>query len=163
MNKKHLIVVLVMRVIFYSLLLFVSILIYKIGYWHGYIGKPIATFAKFMLIFLSLGSLIIVKNGFVEGKLLSSIIWFFVSILSMIFWFGAMYSEIGLLDSEGHILHNINEGIYFSIATWTTLAYGDFRLPSNLRFVVSIEAWLGYVYMGIFVALLVILLTKKSK
>jgi hypothetical protein len=44
--------------------------------------------------------------------------------------------------------------IYFSIVTWPTLGYGDCYSSENARFWTTIEAMLGYVYMGILVALI---------
>jgi Ion channel len=42
--------------------------------------------------------------------------------------------------------------LYFSIVTWTTLGYGDFRPTDDLRLISAAEAILGYLSMAILVA-----------
>ena len=53
--------------------------------------------------------------------------------------------------------------IYFSIVTWTTLGYGDFRPVESMRIVAACEAILGYVYMGVMVGVVINLLAEKRK
>ena len=42
--------------------------------------------------------------------------------------------------------------LYFSIVTWTTLGYGDFRPSPDTRMYAASQAVLGYFYMGILIA-----------
>ena len=42
---------------------------------------------------------------------------------------------------------------YFSIVTWTTLGYGDYKPAESLRLVAGLEASLGYVFLGLIVGL----------
>jgi hypothetical protein len=44
--------------------------------------------------------------------------------------------------------------LYFSIVTWTTLGYGDFVPPADIRMVAAAEALLGYFTFGTIVGLL---------
>jgi len=43
--------------------------------------------------------------------------------------------------------------IYFSIVTFTTLGYGDFQPPPNLRLLAAFEAIMGYVVLGFVIGL----------
>lgn len=46
------------------------------------------------------------------------------------------------------------EAIYFSIVTWTTLGYGDLKPLKYVKYIAAIEAFLGYFFMAIFIALI---------
>ena len=58
----------------------------------------------------------------------------------------------------------LNDGpgaLYFSIVTWTTLGYGDFTPPPELRLVAAIQALVGYLFFGLSVGLGTFLLCEK--
>lgn len=64
-----------------------------------------------------------------------------------------IYLELGVIDSsDGKNVHDMNDLLYFSIVTWTTLGYGDFRPSPDARLFAASQAILGYVYMSILVA-----------
>ncbi len=68
--------------------------------------------------------------------------------------FGFLYSTLGLIGPDD-VTNKIDSSIYFSVVTWTTLGYGDFRPSEAARFWAASEAMLGYIQMGLFVALLI--------
>jgi hypothetical protein len=39
----------------------------------------------------------------------------------------------------------------FSVVTWTTLGYGDFTPPTDIRLITAMQALLGYAFFGIVV------------
>lgn len=49
---------------------------------------------------------------------------------------------------------HIGDALYFSVVTWTTLGYGDFKPLPDYRLFAALEALLGYVYMGLIVGIL---------
>lgn len=52
--------------------------------------------------------------------------------------------------------------LYFSIVTWTTLGYGDFTPPQDIRLVAGLEALLGYFTFGTIVGLLTSLINEQN-
>jgi len=76
--------------------------------------------------------------------------------------YALIYRSIGVIDSAGTVLRDTSSGLYFSLITWTTLGYGDLRPPENLRLLAGSQAILGYISMGILVALILHWLTSRS-
>lgn len=72
--------------------------------------------------------------------------------------FANIYLDIGL-SVDGKQLHSKSDAIYFSIATWIT---GDIRLGTHAEAWVATEALMGYVFLGLFVALLMHTIGLKS-
>lgn len=65
--------------------------------------------------------------------------------------FSIIYCYWGL-KYEGAISHSLQDAIYFSIVTWTTLGYGDFQPTEEIRVLASAQALTGYVFMAITIA-----------
>jgi Ion channel len=68
--------------------------------------------------------------------------------------FAVIYSKSGLIYNGQMQSVTFWDGLYFSITTWTTLGYGDFSALPHMRIITSVEALLGYIGMGIFVAIM---------
>jgi Ion channel len=59
---------------------------------------------------------------------------------------------MGLVDTiSKEFTHDPSTCLYFSLVTWTTLGYGDFRPVPNGRLVAASEAVIGYVMMIILI------------
>lgn len=65
-----------------------------------------------------------------------------------------IYKYLGIIGSQGHLTQDPISCFYFSIVTWTTLGYGDFRPSPEARLFAASEAILGYLFMGIFIGIL---------
>jgi hypothetical protein len=52
--------------------------------------------------------------------------------------------------------------LYFSVVTWTTLGYGDFVPPHDLRLVAAAEALFGYLFFGMVVGLATAIITQRA-
>jgi voltage-gated potassium channel len=70
-------------------------------------------------------------------------------------WAGA-YITLGAIAS-------LEEAIYFSIVSFTTVGYGDVVLPRNWRILGASEAAAGILIFGWSVALLIILIERTMK
>lgn len=75
---------------------------------------------------------------------------------SMIHGFAVVYALLGICSSgcsssTPEFLNDLYSAVYFSIVTWTTLGYGDFQPLGWVRLIASMEALIGYVFMGIVV------------
>ncbi len=70
--------------------------------------------------------------------------------------FALIYAELGIVPPDG-VEPAPFDYLYFSVVTFTTLGYGDFRPTEASRVFAAMEALLGYVILGIFVSLLVTL------
>ena len=86
-----------------------------------------------------------------------------------IFLFAGIYFSLGIemgvdpitkdvILSTGEFWNNL----YFSIVTWTTLGYGDFKPTESLRLIAAIQAFLGYIYMALFVGIFLNLSQEKK-
>jgi hypothetical protein len=73
--------------------------------------------------------------------------------LLILLLFAQIYSAIGLCGDAGSPT-SFADGLYFSIVTWTTLGYGDFKPPASLHLFAAFEALYGYVFLGLIVGLI---------
>lgn len=53
--------------------------------------------------------------------------------------------------------------LYFSVVTFTTLGYGDFRPTKNARAFAAVKALFGYILLGILVSTIIYYLRELSK
>ncbi|REG51025.1 ion channel [Paraburkholderia sp. BL6669N2] len=53
--------------------------------------------------------------------------------------------------------------LYFSIVTFTTTGYGDYHPTKELRLVAAAEALAGYIFFGLFVAVIAASFLKQPK
>ena len=90
---------------------------------------------------------------------------------SLIESFAEIYEEHGIINPEGESTrrdeneetHEDSDCLYFSIVTFTTLGYGDFRPTPECRMFAATEAVLGYIYFGLTVAILFDLVQRKRR
>ncbi len=78
-------------------------------------------------------------------------------------YFSLVYFAYGIIDSTNDevVSGNWLNAIYFSVVTWTTLGYGDFRPIDELKIWVMVEALMGYIFMGLLVGK-VLFLAQRS-
>ena len=80
---------------------------------------------------------------------------FFLHVLEVLVWAGA-YVALGAIGS-------LEEAIYFSIVSFTTVGYGDVVLPRDWRILGASEAAAGILIFGWSVALLIVLIERTMK
>lgn len=119
------------------------------------------------LIFLSLGTVFYVYAFFnSEGKVddqFFTLVFFMLLVALHLGVFSKIYMYHGILNTDGVLVKEESEAFYFSVVTWTTLGYGDFRPSIPARPYAAMEALLGYLYMGIFIGKVIHLLSKTNK
>jgi hypothetical protein len=75
-----------------------------------------------------------------------------VALLTLFFschlFFTTIFAAIGLRGPNGEVTHNKWDALYFSIITWTTTGYGDFRPIEVGRWYACVEALLGPFFYG---------------
>lgn len=112
------------------------------------------------------GAAIYYSLGFFRGQQSFEKLYFYVCIMPFILlYFALIYRAYGLIPpgSEEVVTQlSWTDAYYFSVVTWTTLGFGDFR-PGNdiVKLWVIAEVLLGYLYMGIFIGKLLLLGTNK--
>jgi len=89
-------------------------------------------------------------------------LYFYLCMLPLLIrYFALIYKSFGVVTPvSGGVLVKLNwlDSIYFSVVTWTTLGYGDFRPDTDqVKLFVMVEALLGYIYMGVFIGKLLII------
>lgn len=87
---------------------------------------------------------------------LSSISKFLISIFIFIFVFSLIYKDSGVIYRGDIVEPPVPWGIavYFSMVTFTTLGYGDIQPVESVRFLAGLEAFLGYLSLGVLIGLI---------
>lgn len=86
------------------------------------------------------------------------------SCVSMIGFYAFAFTNLGIVDTaNGETTSEPIDAIYFSIVTWITLGYGDFRPTESARMIAASEAFVGYVTMALFVGSLLFHSTRPTK
>ncbi len=78
-----------------------------------------------------------------------------VNLVLLLLAFAAVYQRVGIIDNTGSqamVTHDWLSSIYYSVVTFTTLGYGDFYPQSYGRAMAAMEAFTGYVILGILVS-----------
>lgn len=65
-----------------------------------------------------------------------------------------IYMKLGILDVSSTVVRDRESCLYFSIVTFTTLGYGDYRPTLDARMVAATEALTGYVFFGVFISMI---------
>lgn len=108
------------------------------------------------------GAAVYYSLGFFTGDQSFEKLYFYVCIMPFILlYFALIYRAFGVIPpgSEEVVTQlSWTDTYYFSVVTWTTLGYGDFR-PGNdiVKWWVIAEVLLGYLYMGVFIGKLLLL------
>jgi hypothetical protein len=92
-------------------------------------------------------------------------LYYFVMVTFFIMsYFSFVYYAVGIIDtSSGEVIkHDWLNAIYFSVITWTTLGYGDFKPVEELKIWVMIEALMGYLFMALIVAKILTIFQSKK-
>lgn len=87
----------------------------------------------------------------------------FYLLIWLILVFATVYWQHGLLVSGRFREVSFVESIYFSVTTWTTLGYGDMGPPERIRHITSIQALMGYIGTGIWVAVAGLWISEKTE
>lgn len=66
-------------------------------------------------------------------------------LLLMVIGFAGFYAFVGIMDAQGNLVDDFLTCLYFSIVTFTTLGYGDFRPTEATRAIAAIEAIVGFI------------------
>ena len=85
------------------------------------------------------------------------LVYFLFFMFLIIGYFALVYKSFGIIDTSNgiEIKPNWIEAFYFSVVTWTTLGYGDFKPINDLKIWVMVEALMGYIFMGLLLAKLI--------
>jgi hypothetical protein len=76
-----------------------------------------------------------------------------IAVAAVVVAYAQLYRDYGLIyDDNQPRDHAAADALYFSMVTWTTLGYGDFKPPQELRLLAASEGYVGYVGMAIFAA-----------
>ena len=86
------------------------------------------------------------------GKILASIV-------GSIGVFAAAFKDTGVMSS-GVLSHSPWDAFCLSMATWTTLSFGDLGPVAEARIIAISEAWLGYFYLALLIAVLMLHLQR---
>lgn len=89
--------------------------------------------------------------------------YFLLFTLLIIGYFALVYKAYGIIDTSNgkEVKPNWLDAIYFSVVTWTTLGYGDFKPVNDLKVWVMVEALMGYIFMGLLVSKLIFLSQQR--
>jgi hypothetical protein len=79
-----------------------------------------------------------------------------LSVYYAIMSYAIVYKLLGIIDTSitggRSVTHDPETCLYFSVVTWTTLGYGDFRPVPGARLVAASEAMVGYIAMAVLIS-----------
>lgn len=102
---------------------------------------------------------------FFKSKLPYQKLFYYLLTLPIIIgYFALVYKSFGIIDTatNGLVKPDWLNAIYFSVVTWTTLGYGDFKPVEELKPWVIVEAIMGYIYMGLLVGKILFISTQAT-
>lgn len=70
----------------------------------------------------------------------------------LILAFAGMYQRLGIIDTTQQgspVVYDLLTSIYYSVVTFTTLGYGDFQPTSGARPIAALQAFTGYLILGL--------------
>jgi hypothetical protein len=75
-----------------------------------------------------------------------------MAVAVLILAYAEVYRDYGLIDTDGNNPdHSSATALYFSLVTWTTVGYGDFKPAAAIRLIAASEGFVGYIGMAIFI------------
>ncbi|MET4161938.1 prepilin signal peptidase PulO-like enzyme (type II secretory pathway) [Marinobacterium sp. MBR-111] len=88
-----------------------------------------------------------------------------VSLGFMITMFAVIYKSFNICcDLNGEVLDTgWYDAFYFSVVTWTTLGYGDFKPTNDLKIFAMAEALMGQIFMALLAGKVMFWLQKLDK
>ena len=110
-----------------------------------------------------------------DGKVGVIGFWFLFCAITLVVGWCCIYQETGIAAPEGtptsepNAVYSTERGfypcLYFSLITWTTLGYGDYRpVPSTeCRLLAALQAFSGYAYMALAIGLLLNALQRSGE
>ncbi len=140
------------KLILSGILIIVAIVLSEFNYHLVSIGGMLISSLIFLYSFLRIPK---------EFGVFRGVISYMFIISAFIYCFSNIYTEFGILKGD-ILIKDISTSIYFSMVTWTTLGYGDFQPTEGLRIWASTEAFLGYVFTGILVGIIMYGLTDDK-
>jgi len=160
------------KVVFWTLAFtcFLAVIDLGIGSLPSPNGQPFVPFYEPMYIeagFFSLicGSFYIFFVSFSSTRL-TSLIPVSLQMVLVIIGFAIEYTVWGISDTSAaeakQFVYDFGNCLYFSVVTFTTLGYGDFRPSPSSRVFAAAEALAGYLFFGLFVSLLAAHFAKKT-
>jgi hypothetical protein len=85
---------------------------------------------------------------------------------ALILAFAAVYQQVGLLDNTGaqpETVHDFWTSVYYSVVTFTTLGYGDFYPVGSGRALAALQAFTGYVVLGMVASTAASMISPNSR
>jgi len=92
------------------------------------------------------------------------LLYYLLTLFFLIGYFAVVYKSFGIVDSStgDTIKPNWLNSLYFSVVTWTTLGYGDFRPTEDMKIWVMVEAIMGYIFMGLLIGKVLFVSNAKA-
>jgi hypothetical protein len=117
------------------------------------IVDAVTMFALAALVLVTSRRMFLIVQLTALGVLLCTAVWTYSDI----------YMRLGIIDSAATVVHDRESCLYFSIVTFTTLGYGDYRPTLDGRMVSATEALTGYVFLGVFISMISSYVSAKKQ
>ena len=117
----------------------------------------------FLIIFINIMIIRLTARSLVSGSASEfqkiytrpvAIAFILVNPVMFVCMFAYVYRVLGLIDLTGNVTKESVNALYFSIVTWSTLGYGDFRPTEGARLFAAVEAIIGYIYMAFLISVM---------
>ncbi|HJL16722.1 MAG TPA: potassium channel family protein [Sandaracinaceae bacterium LLY-WYZ-13_1] len=87
------------------------------------------------------------------------------NLAAMLVAFAAIYARYGMIDTtrDGAVSHDFLHALYYSVVTFTTLGYGDFQPQGVGRAMAALQAFTGYMILGMLASTGATMLQSRSE
>ena len=85
------------------------------------------------------------------------------SAITLISLFGVIYYKFGAITGGEHYKATLDDAVYFSFITWTTVGYGDLTPIGYGKFLAAIEGFISLIFMGLLIAKLQYLFIRRDE
>jgi len=97
------------------------------------------------------GVILFSRRFFQSKAMLFCFVMYFVYLVMIITSFSFLYAFFGMKNGDG-VSHALQDAIYLSFITWTTIGYGDLSPMGYGRYIAMAEGIIAYIFMALLVA-----------
>lgn len=135
-----------------------------LGVPHTVLVISLAVFVAGIFLWLLISRVRIVLRG--TPHLLRHLLVAALDVALLLAAFAAVYQNLGIVDTTmdgSPVVHSFLKSLYYSVVTFTTVGYGDFYPVGPGRALAGIQAFIGYLVLGVLASTAANILSPESR
>jgi hypothetical protein len=125
------------------------------------LGGPAERFGIVAIILAAIG-VVAVGVDLRQGNVGRGLFWYAAIMPGIVMLFAKTYQSTEVMIGGANVAPDFTTAVYFSVVTWTTLGYGDISPTVDGRLWAGCEAFIGLIYMGVLVSIIVAAITPRQ-